>query len=144
MAARSMWKGSISFGLVNIPIEIYRGSREREFSFVLLHDQDYSQIRYARICKEEDKEIPWNHIVKGYEIADGKFIAISEDEFKQIAQERTDTNDINQFSNNTDVDHNYLEKTYYLKPQKGAGKDYALLVAARAASQKVAIASYLL
>lgn len=64
---RSMWKGSLSFGLVNIPVQMYSASRERELKFVLLHDTDFSPIRYARICKEEGKEVPWNHVVKGYE-----------------------------------------------------------------------------
>ena len=67
----ALWKGAISFGLVNIPVNMYTASREKEISFVLLHKKDHSQIRYARICKAEDKEVPWNEIVKGYEYKEG-------------------------------------------------------------------------
>lgn len=139
-----MWKGALSFGLVSIPVEMYLASREREFKFVLMHDSDFSPIRYARICKEEEKEVPWNHVVKGYESEKGKFIVMSDDDFQRAAQERSETIDIKQFADEGEVDSIYFEKPYYLEPQRGASKAYALLVATLKKSKKVGIATYVI
>lgn len=141
---RSMWKGMISFGLVNIPAEMYVAAREREFKFVLLHDDDHSPIRYARMCKEENKEVPWSHVVRGYESEKGKFVIMSEEDFKQASRERTDSIDIKQFVFEEEVDSIYFEKPYYLEPQKGAAKAYALLVSALKKSKKAGIATYVI
>jgi DNA end-binding protein Ku len=139
---RSLWKGSLSFGLVNIPVEMYGASRERELKFVLLHDADHSQIRYARICKEEGKEVPWSHVVRGYESEKGKFVVMAEEDFKKATLERTSSIEIEQFVNLEEVDSLYFEKPYYLEPQRGASKAYALLVEALKKSQKAALAKY--
>src|SRR5688572_13388944 len=133
---RSMWRGSLSFGLVNIPIEMYLATREREFKFVLLHDADYSQIRYVRICKEEEKEVSWDHIVRGYESEKRQVVVMSDADHKKVALERTESIDIKQFVDENEIDSIYFEKPYYLQPQKGAGKAYALLVAALKKSKK--------
>lgn len=141
---RSMWKGALSFGLVSIPIEMYLASKEREFKFVLLHDKDFSPIRYARICKEEEKEVPWNHVVKGFETEKGNFTIMASEDFKKAGQERSETIDIQLFAHEDEVDTIYFEKPYYLEPQRGASKAYALLVAALKKSKKVGIATYVL
>lgn len=141
---RSMWKGSLCFGLVNIPIEMYRASRERDFKFVLLHDADHSLIRYARICKEEEKEVPWNHVVKGYESEKGQFIVMSDEDFERANQARSESIDIQQFTNADEIDSIFFEKPYYLEPQRGATKAYALFVAALKKSNKVGIATYVI
>jgi DNA end-binding protein Ku len=141
---RSMWKGSLSFGLVNIPVEMYVASRERELKFVLLHDADHSPIRYARICKEEGKEVPWSHVVRGYESEKGKFVVMSDEDFKKATQARTSSIEIEQFVNLEEVDSLYFEKPYYLEPQRGASKPYALLVEALKKSQKAAVAKYVI
>jgi DNA end-binding protein Ku len=141
---RSMWKGSLSFGLVNIPVEMYVAGREREFKFVLLHEVDYSPIRYARICKEEDKEVSWSHVVKGYETEEGNYIILTEEELKKASKERTDIIDIKQFTDEGEVDPIYFDKPYYLQPLKGAYKAYALLMSALKKSKKVGIATYVI
>ncbi len=139
-----MWKGALSFGLVSIPVEMYRASRERELKFVLMHDSDHSLIRYARICKEEEKEVPWNHVVKAYESEKGKFIIMADDDFSKASQERSETIDIKQFADENEIDSIYFEKPYYLEPQRGASKAYALLVATLKKSNKVGIATYVI
>lgn len=144
MPIHSMWKGSLSFGLVNIPVEMRQASRGHEFKFILLHDADYSPIRYARICREGNHEVPWEHIVKGYESEKGKFIVMSDDDFEKASTKRTDSIDIKQFVDEDEIDPIYFEKPYYLEPQKGASKAYALLVAALKKSKKVGIGIYVL
>lgn len=141
---RSMWKGSLSFGLVSIPVEMYVASRDREFKFVLLHDADHSQIRYARICKDEEKEVPWNHVVKGYESEKGEFIVMADEDFQKASKERTEFIEINEFANENEIDSIFFEKPYYLEPQRGATKAYALLVATLKKSGKVGIATYVI
>lgn len=144
MAKRSMWKGSLSFGLVNIPVEMYVASKEHELKFVLLHDKDYSQVRYARICKEEDKEIPWAHIVKGFETEKGHLVVMTDEDFSKAHLPRTDTIDIMQFADESEVLSLYFEKPYYLTPQKASAQAYALLLAALKKTNKVGIATYVL
>lgn len=139
-----MWQGSLNFGLVNIPIEMYRASREHQFKFVLLHDTDFSPIRYARICKEEEKEVPWSHVVKGYESDKGEFIIMSDEDFAKASQTRSESIDITQFVNADEIDAIYFEKPYYLEPKKGATKAYVLFVTALKQSNKVGIATYVI
>lgn len=141
---RSMWKGSLSFGLVNIPIEMYLASREREFKFALLHDVDFSPIHYARICKEEEKEVAWSHVVKGYETEKGKYIVMSDEDFAKANLARSDSIDIKQFADAEEIDSIYFEKPYYLEPQRGASKAYTLFRTALKKSNKVGIGTYVI
>src|SRR5690242_17172461 len=104
---RSLWKGSISFGLVNIPVRMYTASHDKEISFVLLHKKDMSQIRYARICKAEDKEVPWSEIVKGYEYEDGDYVVLQDKDFEKINLKKTRTIEIVNFIDEPEVDSIY-------------------------------------
>lgn len=140
---RSIWSGAISFGLINIPINLYSATEEHALSFDMLHKKDLSPIRYARMCKEEDKEVPYEEIVKGYEYEKGEYIVVTDEDFKRAAK-KSDTIDILEFSNETEIDTIYFEKPYYLAPGKGADKPYALLREALRKSKKVAIAKFVL
>jgi DNA end-binding protein Ku len=139
---RSIWSGSISFGLINIPIRLYSATDEHLISFTLLHKDDLSPIRYARICTEEEKEIPYEHIVKGYEYEKGEFVVVEEEDFKRASAQKTGLIEIVNFSKESEVDSIYFEKPYYLEPDKGADKAYALLREALRKANKLAIVKY--
>jgi DNA end-binding protein Ku len=140
----AIWKGSISFGLVNIPIKMLSASQDRELKFVLLHKEDQSQIRYARICKLDGKEVPWKDIVKGYEYQPGEFVVLSQEDFDKVNLQKTKTLEIIHFVGEEEVDPIYFVKPYYLEPEKGAMKTYALLLQALIKSNKVGIAKYVI
>lgn len=141
---RSIWKGALSFGLVNIPVAMYTASREKEISFVLLHKKDLSEIRYARICKTEEKEIPWEEIVKGYEYEKGNFVILDENDFEKANLKKTKTIEIISFVESTEIDSVYYVKPYFLEPVKNAENAYGLLREALVKSNKVGIARYVL
>lgn len=141
---RSIWKAAISFGLVNIPISLYSATRDRELKFTLLHKRDLSEIRYAKICKEEEKEVPFDQIVKGYEYEKGNYVVLTDEDFEKANIEKNKTIEILDFTDEDEIDIVYYEKPYFLEPDKGAGKAYALLREALKKSKKVAIAKYVL
>lgn len=141
---RSLWKGSISFGLVNIPVKMYVASHEKEFKFVMLHKKDMSQIRYARICKTEEKEVPWDDIVKGYEYEPGEFIVFTEEDFKKANLKKSKSIEIIDFVKENEIDSIYYVKPYFLEPEKSAAKAYALLREALKKSKKVGIAKFVI
>jgi DNA end-binding protein Ku len=123
----AIWKGSLTFGLVNIPVELRTAIRSDHVSFRLLHGKDLSPVKYERICQSEDKPIPWNQIVKGYEYTKGKFVVLTDADFKTAALERSQTIDILDFVKEDEIDPRYFETPYYLLPGKGGDKPYALL-----------------
>ncbi len=141
---RAIWKGALSFGLVNIPISLYVASREKEISFVLLHKKDLSEVRYARICKAEEKEVPWSEIVKGYEYKKGDFVVMQDSDFEKANLKKTKTIEIINFIEEQDVDSVYYVKPYFLEPGKHAEKAYALLREVLTKSKKVGLAKYIL
>lgn len=141
---RSIWKGSLSFGLVNIPIHMYTASQAKELSFVLLHKKDLSEIRYARICKNEEKEVPWNDIVKGYELEKGNFVVMKDEDFEKANLKKTKTIEIINFIDEDDIDTIYYVKPYYLEPDKNAEGAYSLLREALRKSKKVGLAKFVL
>lgn len=125
---RSIWKGAITFGLVNIPVEVHSAvSSSDRISFRLLHKKDNSTIKYERVCAKEEKAVPWDEIVKGYEYSKGKFVILEEEDFRAAAIESTKTIDIQDFVKSDEIDPRYFESPYYLLPQKGGEKAYALL-----------------
>lgn len=140
---RAIWNGSISFGLVNIPVQMYSAANPREgIDLDMLHKADHAPIRYARICRKDGEEIPWNDIVKGYEYRDGDYIVLTKKEMDELDAEKTQTIDILQFVAEGEIDIRYFEKPYYLEPAKGGAKAYALLREALAKSGKLALATY--
>lgn len=140
---KAIWKGALRFGLIHIPVSLYSATEERELKFVLLHKPDLSEIRYARICKEEEKEVPYKEIVKGYEI-DGDMVVLTEEDFKQANLEKIKNIEIQAFVDEEEVDSIYYEKLYYLEPGKDADKPYNLLLEALKKSKKVAVAKFVL
>lgn len=139
---RAIWKGSLGFGLVNIPINVYPGSEEHTLEFHMLHKKDLSPIRFARICQEEGKEVPYSDIVKGFEYAKGEYVVIDDTDFKVADVTKTSTIAIQQFTDIDQIDPIYYDKPYFLEPDKKAGKAYTLLAEALLKSKKVAIANY--
>jgi len=142
--ARSMWKGSIAFGLVNIPVELYSATRDHRPKFRLLHAKDEAPVKYERVCQTEGKPVAWEDLVKGYEYAKGQFVVITKDDFKTAALEKTKTIDILDFVDPKDVDERYFETPYYLQPGKGAERAYVLLREAIRASGKIGISKMIL
>src|SRR5256884_3065687 len=138
--ARAIWKGSISFGLVNIPIALYPATRREEFKFRLLRKTDLSPVNYKRVAEKDGKEVPWDQIVKGYEYEKGKYVVLREEDFQRVDVEATQTVDIQDFVDLDDIDPMYFYKPYYLEPQKGGDKAFALLRDSLKESKKVGIA----
>src|SRR5207237_8917736 len=124
---RAIWKGSISFGLVNIPIALYPATRREELKFRLLRAKDLSPVNYKRVAEKDGREVPWDEIVKGYEYEKGKFVVLNEKDFQRVDLEATQTVDIQDFVDIEQIDPMYFYKPYYLEPQKGGDKDYMLL-----------------
>jgi len=142
--ARSMWKGSIAFGLVNIPVELYSAVRDHRPKFRLLHAKDEEPVRYERVCQKEGKPVAWEDLVKGYEYAKGQFVVLTKDDFKTAAVEKTKTIDILDFVDPKEVDERYFETPYYLQAGKGADRAYALLREAIRDSGKIGVAKIIL
>ncbi len=142
--ARSLWKGSISFGLVNIPIELHTAVRDHRPKFRMLHAQDKSPVKYERVCVRDGHAVAWEDLVKGYEYAKGQFVVISKDDFKAAAVEKTRTIDIIDFVEADAIDDRFFETPYYLVPAKGGARAYALLREAVRESGRIGIAKFIL
>jgi DNA end-binding protein Ku len=142
--ARSIWKGSIAFGLVNIPVELFGATKDHRPRFRLLHAKDEEPVRYERVCQREGKPVAWEDLVKGYEYAKGQFVVLTKDDFKTAALEKTKTIDIIDFVDPKEIDERYFETPYYLQPGKGADRSYALLREAVRDSGRVGIAKIIL
>lgn len=123
----AIWKGSLAFGLVNIPVELRTAVRADHISFRLLHEEDLSPVKYERVCQADGEPVPWNEIVKGYEYEKGKYVVMTDDDFKAAAIEGSKTIDIIDFVKEEEIDPRYFETPYYLVPAKNAEKSYALL-----------------
>jgi DNA end-binding protein Ku len=138
--ARAIWKGSISFGLVNIPIALYPATRREELKFRLLRKTDLSPVNYKRVAEKDGKEVPWDQIVRGYEYDKGKYVVLQDEDFQRVDIEATQTVDIQDFVELDEIDPIFFYKPYYLEPQKGGDKAYALLRDALKDSKKVGVA----
>jgi DNA end-binding protein Ku len=137
---RAIWKGSISFSLINIPVALYPATRRDELKFRLLRASDLSPVNYKRVAEADGKEVPWEHIVKGYEYEKGKFIVLKEEDFKRADIEATQSVEIMDFVNLEEMDPIFFDKPYYLEPEKRGEKAYALLREALKKSGKVGVA----
>jgi DNA end-binding protein Ku len=123
----TIWKGSLTFGLVNIPVELRSAVKSDHISFRLLHEEDLSPVKYERVCQRTGEPVPWDEIVKGYEYTKGKYVVLSDEDFKAAALESSKTIDILNFVQESEIDPRYFETPYYLVPAKGGEKAYALL-----------------
>lgn len=141
---RPMWNGSISFGLVNVPVKLFRAQSPKDVRFHQLHAPDGSRIQQKRWCPVEDQEIPYEEIVKGYEIAPDQYVLVEPEELSNLDPVATQTIDIDTFVDLEEIDPIYFEKAYYVAPDKRSAKPYGLLVKAMEESGKVAIAKFVM
>ena len=137
---RPIWKGSISFGLVYIPISVYPATREEKLSFRQLRATDHSPIKYKKVAEADMKEVPAAEIVKGFEYERGQFVIMKEEDFAKVKIESTHSIDITDFVDLGQVDPKFFYKPYFLEPQKGGEKAYALLHKALSGTGKIGIA----
>ncbi len=137
--AASIWKGSISFGLLNIPVSLQGAEEDKSIHFSMLDKKDLSKIKYQKISAKTGKEVPFDRIVKGYQYNPGHFVVMNEADFKKANVKATQTLDIEDFVLLDEVDPMLFDRPYYLVPQKGGEKGYYLLRDALAKTQKVAI-----
>ncbi|MBV7534225.1 Ku protein [Duganella sp. sic0402] len=141
MAARALWKGAISFGLVYIPVEMYTAVQEHDLDLTMLDRRDFSPIGYKRYNKKSGKEVTWDDIVKGYEYEDNEYVVLSDEDLKRANVEATQTIDIVAFVEAADVPLTYFETPYYLAPSRGGSKVYALLRETLRKAGKIGIAT---
>jgi DNA end-binding protein Ku len=138
--ARSIWKGSISFGLVNIPVGLYTAEKRDEIHFNLLDRRNMAPVRYKRVNEKNGKEVPWEETVRGYQYQEGQYVVLSDEDLKRANPEATQTVDIIDFVDGDDISPIYYDKPYYLAPQKKGAKSYALLRETLRRTGKVGIA----
>ncbi|HEV2076087.1 MAG TPA: Ku protein [Thermoleophilaceae bacterium] len=137
---RSIWSGAISFGLVNVPVKLYSAVSRKTVRFHQLHDKDHVRIQQKRVCPEDGEEVPYDNVVKGYEIAPGHHVVVTPEELEGIDPKKTRTIDIEDFVELDQIDPIYYDSAYYLVPDKGADKAYNLLLRAMRDSGRVAVA----
>jgi DNA end-binding protein Ku len=142
--ARALWKGSISFGLVNIPIELHTAVRNHRPKFRMLHAKDKSPVKFERVCVRDGRPVAWEDLVKGYEYAKGHFVVLTKEDFQAAALEKTRTVDIVDFVKAEEIDDRFFETPYYLVPTKGGERAYALLREAIRDSGRIGIAKFIL
>jgi DNA end-binding protein Ku len=138
--AHAIWSGSINFGLVTIPVKLFTAVKTDELSFNMLHKKDEGRIKYERICSVDGKPVPWDEIVKGYEYEKGEYVLLTDEDFKRVNPEATQSVDILEFVELDKINPMFFDKPYYLEPTKQGRHAYALLREALAKSNRVAIA----
>jgi DNA end-binding protein Ku len=139
---RAIWSGSISFGLVNAPVKMYSAIDEHKLELHLVHEKDGSPIGYDKVCKKEGKKVPADEIVKAYEVSEGEFVYLTDEDFEAAEEESYRTIEILAFVPREEIDPIVFHRTYYLGPADGAEKVYALLVKAMEGSELAAVARY--
>ena len=142
--ARAIWSGSISFGLLNVPVKLYSAVSKQTVRFRELREGDGSRVKHKRVAESDGKEVPYEKIVKGYEYAPDQYVVLSRDELSELEPQRSRAIEIQDFVDLDDIDPIYFEQPYYLGPDKGAERAYALLVQAMKEARKVAIARFVL
>jgi DNA end-binding protein Ku len=140
--ARAIWSGSISFGLLNVPVKLYSAVARRNIALREIRESDSARIKHRRVAEGTDEEVPYDEIVKAFEITPGNYVPLSKDEMSALAPERTRAIDVQDFVDLDEIDPIYFDSPYYLGPADGAEKAYSLLAAAMEASGKVAIARF--
>jgi DNA end-binding protein Ku len=141
---RAIWSGSISFGLLNVPVKLYSATSRKQVSFRELRESDGSRIRHKRVAESDGEEVPYEEIVKGYEIAPDQYVIMTRDELEELDPKRTRAIEIIDFVDLDEIDPIYFTQPYYLGPDKGAERAYRLLTQAMGEERKVAIARFVL
>ncbi|HSI35886.1 MAG: Ku protein [Phycisphaerae bacterium] len=144
MASRSLWTGSITFGLVNIPVKLHVAVREKELHFHMLHDQDHVRLTRKMVCPADGKEVHSEHTVKGFEISPGQYVIVRDKELEAAAPKRSKTIEIEDFVALDDIDPLFFDRPYYVVPQEQGAKAYRLLVESMEKSKKVGIARFVM
>jgi DNA end-binding protein Ku len=142
--ARAIWSGSISFGLLNVPVKLYSAVSRKQISFRELRESDKSRIRHKRVAEADGEEVAYEDIVKGYELAPEQYVVFSRDELEELDPKRTRAIEVEEFVELDDIDPIFFVQPYYLGPTEGAERAYALLVKAMADERKVAVARFVL
>jgi DNA end-binding protein Ku len=140
--ARALWSGAISFGLVNVPVRMYAAIAEKDLNFHLIHEPDGSRIQFRKVCAKDSKPVPDEEIVKGYELPDGDYVYLTEEDFAAVESDGYKLIEIRDFVPYDQIDPIVFERTYYLGPAEGAEKVYALMVTAMEQSGLAAVSSY--
>ena len=141
---RAIWTGSISFGLLNVPVKLYSAVSRKNVSFRELRASDSSRIRHKRVAEADGEEVPYEEIVKGYEITPEQYVILTKDELDEMNPKKTRAIEIEAFVDLDEIDPIYFDHPYYLGPDKGAEKAYALLTKAMSEQNKVAVARFVL
>jgi DNA end-binding protein Ku len=142
---KPLWSGSLSFGLVNVPVALFSATRDRDVHFQLLHSEDCSPIETRRVCAAEGKAVPWPEIARGYELPDGEWVLLSDDDLQAAAPRQSRTIDIERFVEVSEIDPVYFDSSYLLvPPDEGAARAYALLSETMGASGKAALGRFVL
>ena len=139
--ARAVWNGHISFGLIQIPVELHSAEKRTDIHFHMIDSRNQARVRYERVNEETGEEVPWDEIVKGYEYEDGRYILLEDEEFKRVAPEVTKTVELSGFVDAAAIEPIYFEKPYYLVPGKKGDKPYMLLRESLRRSGKAGVAS---
>lgn len=139
-AARPIWRGNITFGLVQVPVVLQSAETRKELKFNLLDSRDHARIRYQRINESTGEEVPWDRIVKAYEYSDSNYVELTDEDFKRAAVKATKSVEIEQFVDEREISPLYYETPYYLVPDKNGDKGYALLREALLKTKKVGVA----
>jgi DNA end-binding protein Ku len=141
---RPIWSGSVSFGLVNVPVRLYPAVREHKLQFHLVHEPDSSPIGYQKICKAEEKPVPDDEVVKAFELSKGEYVFMSDEDFEQAQVDGQRSIEVLDFVPYEEIDPIFFAKTYYLGPDRGAGHVYSLFVRALGDSELVAVAKFVM
>jgi DNA end-binding protein Ku len=140
--ARAIWSGTISFGLLNVPVRLYSAVARRSIALREIRESDSARIKHRRVAEGTDEEVPYENIVKAYELAPGQYVPIGKDEMAALAPEKTRAIDVQDFVDIEEIDPMYFDSPYYLGPAEGAEKAYSLLAAAMESSGKAAITRF--
>jgi DNA end-binding protein Ku len=141
---RPIWSGSLAFGLVNIPVKLYSATQSETLDFDLLRKEDLSPIRYLRVARADGKEVEYDDLVRGYQYRKGDYVILTTEDFKKADVRKSKSIDILDFVNEDEIDAIYFEKPYYLAPDKGAEKPYALMIDALTRSKKIGVAKFVM
>jgi DNA end-binding protein Ku len=139
--ARAIWSGSISFGMVSIPVKLYGATESKDISFHLLHATCGTRVKQMRWCPTDEVEVPWSETVRGYEYAKGEYVKLTPEDFEQLPLPSRHTIDLTAFVEESEIDPVYYERSYYLAPDERAGKPYALLLKAMERKNLTALAT---
>lgn len=141
---RAIWSGAISFGLVNVPVKLYSATSPKTVRFNQLHAADGGRLRQKRVCSIDGEEVPYEQIVKGYEVAPDRYVIVTQDELDALDPRATKTIDIEEFVDLVDIDPVYYDSAYHIAPATGGAKAYRLLLSAMEEAGKVAIGRFVL